>query len=171
MYGMRKKNRSSPEIINQTHRRKLVIAPAPAAASVKWYKGSFSWGGRWDIWRMRFWIPSYDKNTAPVSSIAPETGAGRPYIHQLWRSQHPKENVKKSRTLYNPFTPSFFHVCPRQSTGPLNRAVTSRTWDWRRTLVKSNGCSKTFDTMPASYHVENALIKCKLLVEKRRTLP
>jgi hypothetical protein len=39
---MRKKDKTSAQVINQTHRRKLVIAPAPAAASVKWYKGSFS---------------------------------------------------------------------------------------------------------------------------------
>lgn len=33
--------------------------------------------------------------------------------------------------------------------GPLNRAVESRTWDCNRTFVKSNGCSKTFETIPA----------------------
>jgi hypothetical protein len=33
--------------------------------------------------------------------------------------------------------------------GPLNRAVESSTCDCSRTFVKSNGCSKTFETIPA----------------------
>jgi small-conductance mechanosensitive channel len=33
--------------------------------------------------------------------------------------------------------------------GPLKRAVESSTWDCNRTFVKSNGCSKTFETIPA----------------------
>jgi len=33
--------------------------------------------------------------------------------------------------------------------GPLNRAVESSTCDCNRTFVKSNGCSKTFETIPA----------------------
>ena len=71
--------------------------------------------------------------------------------HTCIRTSKKMKRQTKLRTLYSPLIPSFFHVCVRQSIGPLNRAVASRTWDWRRTLVRSNGCSKTFDTMPATY--------------------
>lgn len=80
------------------------------------------------------------------------------YIHMY--TNYKGGNIKKMwrlRTLYNPLIPSCFNVSVRQSNGPLNRAVASRTWDWRRTLVKSNGCSKTFDTMPAIYNVKKRL--------------
>lgn len=55
----------------------------------------------------------------------------------------------KVLTRYNPRIPSFLKVCVRQSIGPLNLAVSSRTWDCKRTLVRSKGCSKTFETIPA----------------------
>ena len=53
-------------------------------------------------------------------------------------------------TRYKPRTPSFLNVRTRQSSGPRKRAVASSTCACRRTLVRSKGCSKTLETIPAA---------------------
>lgn len=60
-------------------------------------------------------------------------------------------------TLYIPDTPSCFHVCIRQSTGPRNWGCAAPALPGANncacslTFARSNGYSKTSETMPAIY--------------------
>lgn len=62
-----------------THRRKLVMAPDPAPANARKYRGSFSSVERWVARRMMFWISEYDRKREAFSTIAPAKGAGKPW--------------------------------------------------------------------------------------------
>lgn len=85
--------------------------------------------------------------------MAPTIGAGKPY--QLKDKVSIAQNGKKEsrRTRYKPRMPSLLNVRTRQSSGPRKRAVASSTCACRRTLVRSKGCSKTFETIPAACEV------------------
>lgn len=63
----------------ETYRKKLVIAPAPAAAIPNSPRDNSCESGLSIAFRSRFWSSLYEKNKAAFSVIAPTIGAGRPF--------------------------------------------------------------------------------------------
>ena len=67
---------------------------------------------------------------------------------------------------------TFFLPClPKAANWPIKSGCYIKDLRLETNFGQVEWMFKTFDTMPASYYVENALKKCKLLVKKGRTLP